>query len=153
MNKGRWRSLLLVASLGLNLMFVGLVVARLVLVPGPPPLLWAVKNLDQDTRERIRPLLREQFEETRALRAQLRTTEDKLRDIMRTEPFDEKAAAVGLAELRGVTGEFQLRMHKTALKLLADLPPDEREKVAGRLLRPRHAEGPPRRQLPDPGAG
>lgn len=153
MSKGRWRSIVLVVSLGLNLVFVGLVVARLAFVPGEPPLLWAVKNLDQGTRERIRPLLREQFRETRALRAQLRTTEQNLRDIMRAEPFDEKAAAGALAELRQVTGQFQLQMHETALKLLADLPPEEREKVAGRLLRPRRAEGPPRMQRPDPGSG
>ncbi len=146
MNKGQWVKPVLIVSLIVNLVFVGLVVGRFIVGPiQPPPLLWALHALPEESRHALRPMLRRQWADSRDVRKELHGVSKRVRVIVEAETLDEVALEASLAELRDVTGRFQIQIHETAVKLLETLPADQRRRIAGALLRPEPAQRPPSR--------
>ncbi len=152
MAKRHWVALLLVVSLSLNLLVAGMAIARWQFGHDrPPPLIWAFKDLDQDSRAALRPILREGLSETSVARGELRAVSEEIRHLIEAEPLDQAALASALEKLREVTGSYQAQMHSTALKVLPKLNAHQRVKIAGRLLRPGGEPPPPRGRHPDGG--
>lgn len=157
MVKQRWINGVLVVSLALNLMVAGAILGRWFKDTREHrgPLAWAIKTLDTNTRERLRPILEQNRGATRELRRRIRTASDDVRDAISAEPFDEARLARALENLRAVTGQYQAVVHTVALETLGKLPADERERVGALLLRPgqlggRHREGMPHRPAMPP---
>ena len=153
MNKGQWVKPVLIVSLAINLVFMGLVAGRLIAGPiEPPPLFWALRALPEENRQALRPALRRQFMESREVRKALRSVSKQVRMLVEADTLDNTALRASLADLREVTGRYQLQIHETAVTLLETLPADQRRRVAGALLRPEHAQRPkphgPHRTMP-----
>ena len=156
MAKQHWTAGVLAVSLAVNLLVVGALLGRWIKgePSGHPPLAWAGKELDANSRERLRPILQQNAEATRVLRRRIRAASDTVRDAIRAEPFDSAALSDALAALRAVSLDYQAAVHAVAIEALAELPADDRERFGAMLLRPgsqdgRHPQGGPR----PPGGG
>lgn len=125
-----------------NLIFGGLMVGRWIAGPlQPPPLLWALRALPDESRDELRPLLRHQFMDSREVRGELRRSAEKVRELVEAESLDEQALRESLANLREVTGRYQVQIHDSAVRIMQTISAEERRRVARALLRP---EGVPR---------
>ena len=143
MVKQRWINVALVVSLALNLLVAGAFLGRWLKGHSDHrgPLSWATKTLDTNTRERLRPILEENRAATRELRRHIRIASEEVRDAIRAEPFDEARLAKALVNLRAVSGQYQEVVHTVALKTLATITAEERERVGALLLRPAPPRG------------
>lgn len=142
MGKDQKIKVLLTVSLVANLVFGGLIVGRWIAGPlQPPPLLWALRALPDESRDELRPLLRRQFMDSREVRRELHHSAEAVRELVEAESLNEQALRDSLATLREVTGRYQVQIHDSAVKIMQTLPADERRRVARALLRP---EGAPR---------
>jgi uncharacterized membrane protein len=140
MTRTRWLQLALVLSLAINLLVAGAILGRF--RDHAPPLDWATEPLDPEARDLIRPMMRERVTKTIQMRRELRRAQARIRDLMTDDSLDEAALAEELAGLRALSGEYQRVMHETAVEIMAQLTPEQRLRVARRLLTP-HPEGPP----------
>jgi uncharacterized membrane protein len=148
MNKSRIISISLVFSVALNLLFVGAVVGRF--MHGAPPrpmsshLGGVLRDLDDEARDKIRPVLENQAETIRPLRREMRQAQKEFRKLLVEESFDEGALEESLSQLRHASEEYQSGMHHQMLLVLKDLEPEQRRRVARLLMRSR-PEGKDRR--------
>lgn len=125
----------LVVSLGINLLVAGVLLGRALnpAVP-PPPMAWAVRDLDEQTARRLRPMLRERMGEVRPLRSEMRNAMRDFAEVVEREPFDAQAAARALATLRTGSARYQEVLHRNMLSILEGLAPEERLAVVRMLL-------------------
>ncbi len=151
MTRMRWLQLVLVISLAINLLVAGALVGRL--RDREPPLGWAVQQLDPETRAVLRPLMRQRIGTTFKMRRAMRSAQGRIRDIIEQEPLDEQALALELAQLREISVRYQASMHETAIDVLAELTPEQRLRVARRLLTPPGDRRPPGADHRPPGPG
>lgn len=155
MVKRHWLTLALVVSLALNLMALGGAIARWQWGERrPPPLIWALKDIDEPTRDALKPLLQKSLENTALARESVRQISERLRVQIEQDPMDTQAVALSLQQLREASSAYQAQVHASALDILPKVSARERAKIAGRLLRPggapppRHPEAPHRPQRP-----
>ena len=148
MGRQRWLQLFLILSLSGNLLIVGPLASRY--WQREPPLGWAVRQLDDQTRAAIRPILRQQGERGFKMRRALRQRRARIRDLMAEETLDKAALEEELSMLRALSAEYQTAIHETAVDVLATLPPDQRQRVAHRLLAPQPERREPGRGGPPP---
>ena len=143
MAKQRWITTALAISLAVNLLVAGAALGRWIKGEpgGHPPLAWASKELDDGSRERLRPILQQNADATRALRRRIRAASETVRDAIRAEPFDSAALSDALAALRAVSLDYQTAVHSLAVESLAELPAEERERFGAMLLRPGPQDG------------
>jgi len=135
MNKRISVRLLLAASLGLNLLVVGVLAGRALNPDGPPPpMAWAVRDVDEQTYRRLRPMLHAQMEEVRPLRLEMRGAMRAFAEVLEREPLDVDAASQSLAELRAGSRRYQEVLHRNMLDILDGLTPAERRVVVRSLL-------------------
>lgn len=142
--KRRWIWPVLVVSLGLNLLFIGLVAGRMwARIDGPPGaphriLGQAVENfsveLPDTKKQRANALLEKQREGSRALKRQLREARREAKDAALAVTYDEKKLAEALTRLREIRNSQHQAMHEMVLELLKDLTLEER-KVLLRYVR------------------
>jgi uncharacterized membrane protein len=137
MAKQRWINVALVLSLSVNLLIAGAFLGKWLKRDADHrgPLGWATKTLDPTTRERLRPIMQENRAATRELRRRIRIASDEVRNHIRAESFDEVALAQSLAQLRDISTDYQLLVHRVALEALRELSPEEREHMGALLLR------------------
>lgn len=130
----RWLQLALAVSMALNLLVAGAIIGRM---RNPePPLGWAVKQLDAETRQRLRPVMRRQVTNTARARRELRQLQVEIRDLMAEEALDRDRLSATLARMRALGADYQESLHEGAIDVLAELTPEQRLRVARRLLRP-----------------
>lgn len=139
-NKIRIISIALVFSVALNLLFIGAVVGRF--LHGPPQrpgphLDWVLRNMDEESRGNIRPILQEYAKTMRPLRHEMRQAQRQFRRLLAAESFDEAALEESLSQLQESSAAYQTGMHHQMLMLLKDLEPQQRRRVARFLMRPR----------------
>ena len=141
MNKTRIISISLVFSVALNLLFVGALVGRFMHgAPGRPMsshLGWVLRDLDEEARDKIRPVLENQAETIRPLRREMWQAQKEFRNLLVEESFDEGALEESLSHLRHASEQYQSGMHHQMLMVLKDLEPEQRRRVARFLMRPR----------------
>ncbi|MDA7947714.1 MAG: periplasmic heavy metal sensor [Hyphomicrobiaceae bacterium] len=156
----RWIWLVLIVSVGLNLLFVGLVAGRMwARLDGPPGaphriVTRAVEKfsakLPASKKQRANSLLKKQREDNRSLRREFREARRAAKEAALATTYDEKRLADALARLRDVrTSQYQA-MHAMVLELLKDLTLEERKillRYIQKASRPhRHADHPGNRR-------
>lgn len=140
----RWVLPLLIVSLGLNLLFVGLVAGRMwAHLDGPRGephriVTRAVKKfsgeLPEAKKKRADELLQRQRERNKAVKAELRKARKEAREAALATTYDEEKLAAALARFREIrTGQHEA-MHEMVLDLLKDLSLEER-KILMRYIR------------------
>ena len=134
MAKRHWMAALLIVSLGINLLAAGVLLGRWSMSGPPPPMSWAFKGMDPETRAQLRPRLKETMAEIAPLRAEFRRTARKIRDIAAAEPLDSTALAEALEELRQVSQRYQVQVHGAALEVLPELSSQQRLQVLRRVF-------------------
>ena len=129
-NRRRVMNWVLVISLGLNLLVVGGITARILSHSGfrpiPPSLSWIYDDLDEATRAQLRPMLREFGEISLPLRGEMFRAQRKLSDLMTEEPMDKEAIAVAFDELRKASLVFQETTHSQTIAVFELLNPEQR---------------------------
>lgn len=137
MNNSKWRNLVLIISLALNLLIAGVVIGRLMDGGGPPGmhLRWAISELDAPAQEKLGASMRDHFKETRPLRKTLRQAQRRLSDAVSLEPFDHAATAEAFADVRAASQALQISMHENMLENLSQLDTKERQQVFQAFIR------------------
>ena len=137
MNKRVLLTTLLVISMGLNLLFVGVVVGRYLLGMSPDRahFEWMTQEVSEDTRRRLRTAVREHMQESLHARRELRKAQDQLRSAIATDEYVETDVVARLAEVRRVSADLQESMHKQMVENLRQLAPEERSHVLGMMKR------------------
>lgn len=140
MNSNRWLQAVLVISLGLNILFVGVVLGRA--LGGPPPaagkpihLGMVMRHLDAPTREALRPQLLKLREEMLPLRKDMQRAQLKFRRLLMADNIDESALEEAQAQLAGASSALQSKMHEHMALTLKAVPPEQRQRVLQRLER------------------
>lgn len=156
MSRTNWLTILLVFSIGLNLIFVGVVIGRAVfgMPPGRPHFDWIMQEISDDTRQKLRGSIREHMRTTRPLRKELRTAQRALRAAITADTYEETAVSAGFAEVRRASTALQEAMHTQIIQNLGELNPDERINVFRLMIRRggEQKEGPPVPRLDRPGS-
>jgi uncharacterized membrane protein len=133
-------SISLVLSVALNLLFIGVVAGRFMYgTPRPmsPHLGWVLRDLDEEARDKLRPIIEDQARTIRPLRHEMREAQKEFRNLLVEDSFDENALQESLSHLRRASEEYQSGMHHQMLMVLKDLEPEQRRRVARFLMRPR----------------
>lgn len=140
MSKVRIVGVALVFSVALNLLVVGAIIGRTLFGVGPgshtpPPLGWVLRDLDKETRRKIRPGLDEQAKIVAPLREEMHLARLEFRKLLSEQEFDEAALEKSLDRLRKASGEYQFILHEHMVLILKDLEPEQRRKVSRFLMR------------------
>lgn len=137
MKKSNWVGVALALSVAVNLLVGGALIGRLFRAPPgpPPPMAWALKDLDPAVRENLRPRLRERLVEAQPARRELRLALQALGQALRQEPMDRDGASRALARLRESGSRYQAVLHESLLDLLGELPAERREAAMRAALR------------------
>jgi Spy/CpxP family protein refolding chaperone len=104
-----------------------------------------LRDLDDEARDKIRPVLENQAETIRPLRREMWQAQKEFRKLLVEESFDEGALEESLSQLRHASEQYQSGMHHQMLLVLKDLEPEQRRRVARYLMRQR-TEGREHRQ-------
>ena len=158
MTRSRVVTVALIASLAINLLFVGALIGWRVWGPDgrpgfPPHFGWMMRGLDEQTRDELKPVIRRQAQQLIPLRKRMRNEQLRFNAALTSEPFDERALDQALTDLRQTTEAFQAVMHQQMLTVIEKMGPEERKRVA-RYLRhrgpgDRHRSHTPRDPPPD----
>ena len=137
MKKSQWTGLALALSVAVNLLVGGALLGRQFRAPAgpPPPMAWALRDLDPAVRETLRPRLRERLSEAQPARRELRLALQALGQAVKREPMDREAASRALAKLRESGERYQAVLHESLLDILAELPVERREAALRAALR------------------
>ncbi len=131
----------MVFSVALNLLFIGAMIGRF--MHGAPPrpmsshLGWVLRDLDEEARAKIRPVLEDQAKTIKPLRREMWKAQKEFRKLLVAESFDEAALEKSLKHLRHTSEEYQSGMHHQMLMVLKDLEPEQRHRISRFLMRPR----------------
>ena len=150
MNSSTVLKVVLIGSLALNLLMAGVFVGRIIDKGHRDEmhLRWAMEQVDDKTRDKLKASMRTQFKETRGLRHALRSAQMAVEEKISAEPFDPEAAAMAFTALRGASGDLQKSMHMHIINNLAQLDREERMAVFRAFSQRR--PGPFRRDENDP---
>ncbi len=129
-NRRRALNILLVLSLGANLLVFGGMAARYFDTPNgrpiPPNLSWVLRNLDEDTQTRLRPVLEEFGNEIRPMRFALFQAQRAVNDLLTKEPLNREDIGLAFDALRTAGIQYQDRSHEQTLEIFAQLSPEQR---------------------------
>ncbi len=148
MNANRWLGLALLLSVAVNLLVGGAVLGRILRdTPAqPPPMAWALRDMDPALRRELQPRLRARLGGAMPERAALRGALQALASAIRAEPLDRDRASAALGALRQSSNSYQAVLHESMLDILMELPPERREAALRAFLR----QG---GRMPRPGVG
>ncbi len=146
MNRTHWLVLGLLVSIGLNLLVVGMFAGRAMsggpgMAPMPLNLGWVIRDLDEETRESLRPRLIDHARQARPLRRDVHEAQREFDRLLVKEDLNEAELKDALSNLRASTDRYEQTMHVMMAEIIAGLAPDQRRKIA-RFLR--RKPGPPR---------
>lgn len=140
MTRGRLITIALLVSLALNLLFIGAFIGHRIRGAGthqfPPHFGWMIRNLDDETRDELKPVIERQRKQLTPLRQQMREAQIRFNAALATDPLDEEKLDKAITDLRETSAKFQAAMHDQAMFLIRHMDVEEREKVA-RYLRHR----------------
>ena len=128
---------LVVVSIALNLLLAGLIGGHMLREGrhSSQPLAWAFKEVPDDVREKVRPLLREGAREVIVARRDIRQSERALRKLLQSENLTREELEVGLAEMRRSTADYHELIHEVGIDVLLSLDAKQRMKAAPYLFR------------------
>ena len=129
-NRRRLLTVVMVLSLGLNLLVIGGITARILYAsnsrPIPPNLFWVLGELDEATRDRLRPTITQYNEELRPLRIKLFQAQRQVNALLSQDALDLPLTEEALASLRDIGVEYQQLSHQQTLALFEQLTPEQR---------------------------
>ena len=150
----RTLTILLIGSLAINLTVAGVLVGRWSAgdLSKKAPMVWAFKEVSPESRQRLRPLLRESVREVLPLRRDLRRAERKVVALIRQDDIDEPALTQALADLRAANLAHQEAIHEVGVEAFSQLEKEERMVALRYLMRPpgKERRPPPKRDIPAP---
>jgi uncharacterized membrane protein len=126
----------LLASLGLNLVFVGLLAGAVFRGPPPPPMpgLWHyARALPEPHRRELGRALRESRRDWIGPREALRGQKAAMAAALTAEPFDANAVAAVLASETRLVGDLSARGRELLLEEIARMSPADRAAYAEAL--------------------
>lgn len=127
MSKRHLLVLALLLSVSVNLLVAGVLIGRVGRTPhAPPPMDWAGRELDAQTRDLVRSRLREQQAAFRPLRREMVHATGAVRAAISATDYDPEVLAAALAQLRDVTGRYQKLAHDNLVNVSAELPREQR---------------------------
>ncbi len=142
--KRRWLWPLLIVSLGLNLLFVGLVAGRLwkhgyggraaahnQIVTGAIEKL--MKDFPEAKRQRTSELLRRHRAFVRPLRGQIKEARKAVKAAALADPYNEEKLAGALRRLRELQSGMHQSLHMTMMGLMKDLTLEERRELVNNI--------------------
>jgi uncharacterized membrane protein len=142
----------LIASLAVNLLFVGFLVTAFwhhLHEPAPPPphargFMGFVNQLAPDRQETIGKQVLAARESMKGLRSDVRTSWLDANALLSAEPFDKEKFLAALMKVRSAEDRFKTAIYNTVANTAGELTPDERkllqkwrEKRHARMLAPR----------------
>ena len=155
MNKRVLLVILLVFSMGLNLVFVGVVVGRHLLGVSPDRahFEWMTREVSEETRRKLRSSMSVHMQESLPGRIELRKAQYQLRTAITSNEYVESDVVARLAGVRRASADLQESMHKQMVENLRQLAPEERSHVLGMMKRhdSRGRRGPPSEHPRRPG--
>jgi len=129
-NRKRALNILLVLSLGANLVIFGGMAARYFDSangrPMPPNLSWVVRELDEEAQAQLKPILEGYGDEIRPMRHALFQAQREVNALLIKDPLNTQEIASAFAALRKVGMQYQNRSHEQTLELFAQLSPEQR---------------------------
>ncbi len=138
MTKSRVFNIVLVCSISLNLLIVGAIIGRVAFhsFMGPPPLNWMMKDLDEETRDRMRTNFKDRASIVAPLRKEIRAAREEFKALLKEKELDEKASRAALARLREASMQYTSTLHEQMVSMLKDLEPEQRMRVSRFMMRP-----------------
>ena len=139
---GRTLIILLVCSVTVNLLLIGGIAGHF--LSGPPGrpfpshLGWITSELDNETREKIRPILKNFASNTRSLRSEMAEAQRDFEQAMTRDPMDEEEVNLALKKLQQSAEENQYYLHQQLIDIMKEIKPEQRRKA----LRYLHRRGP-----------
>jgi len=147
--------ILLVFSIGLNLVFIGVAVGRHLsdMSGGRAHFEWMTQEVSEETRRKLRSSMREHMQESLPARRELRIAQGQLRSAITTDQYVEADVVARLAEVRSASAELQESMHEQMVENLRQLAPEERRHVLSmmKLHDNKGRRGPPQEHPRRPG--
>ncbi|MDX1491467.1 MAG: periplasmic heavy metal sensor [Pseudohongiellaceae bacterium] len=123
-------TIVLIISLGLNLLIIGGIAARALSRPDfrpvPPNLSWAVRNLDEQTAQQLRPVLEEYGDVIRPLRGDMFRAQRQINQLITEDPMNKEAIADAFDRLRQAGLQYQEISHRQTISLFEMLTPEQR---------------------------
>jgi hypothetical protein len=141
--RSRWWTVLLVASLGVNLLVAGLVVGRA--FNGPPPGGMGAQgfgqlvprkffeDLPRQRRDELMAVVRDNRDEFKSMRQQAQATALKLADVLEDPNYDPEKAKSVIADFTTGANSLASRGGAVSLALLEKLTSDERILLASEI--------------------
>ncbi len=133
MNRNKLITIALLASIAANLFFVAGITYRVLsfrelpdVRPFPPNVGWIVRDLSEERREELTPLLQETGEQIRPLRRQMFSALNQVNQLMASDDFDSSALTAAFAALREANNRYQAMSHQQTVTILAQLTDEER---------------------------
>jgi uncharacterized membrane protein len=134
MNKNKLLIFALLVSLAINLIFIGGIAFRFSNIqnefggrPLPPNVGWIVRDLSEERRSELGPLLQQSFEQTRPVRAEMLTAQRRVNELMSAQAFDDTALNQAFADLRDANLRYQTLSHQQTSIILNELSEQERQ--------------------------
>lgn len=143
--------LALIASLALNLFFVGGIAWRMNTMGGfdsrplPPNVNWMVRDLSESRRAELQPLLIASAEEMRPIRREMFEAQRHVNELMRSPDYDPAALEQAFATLRAANLRYQELSHRHSVEMLNELTAAERTAAVELINRRGPREGRDRR--------
>lgn len=134
MTKNKALLLGLLASIAINLFFVGGIAYRVANFQGersgrplPPNVGWVVRDLEESRRSELEPQLRASFEEIDPIRREMINAQRQVNDLMSAQPFDANSLNAAFTALREASIRYQALSHEQTSEMLGLLSEEERQ--------------------------
>ncbi len=124
---------MLVASVAVNLVFVGGIGYRTSNTreigprPFPPNVGWVVRDLSEERRMELEPLLERSYSEIRPIRRVMRRVQGRVNELMASDTFDAQTLGQAFTDLREAAERYQSLSHQQTITLLNELSEEERQ--------------------------
>ena len=133
MNRQKLLSIALLVSIAANLFLIGGITYRVLSFrempdarPFPPNVGWIVRDLSDERRAELAPVLRDTGEQIRPTRREMLRAMSRVNELMAASEFDSVALAEAFAELRSANDRYQTLSHQQTINILAQLTNEER---------------------------
>ena len=123
----------LVASVAVNLVFIGGIGYRTSNTrefgtrPFPPNVGWVVRDLSEERRIELEPLLEQSYSEIRPIRREMGQAQRRVNELMASDTFDAQALGQAFTALREANERYQSLSHQQTITLLNELSEEERQ--------------------------
>ena len=123
----------LVASVAVNLVFIGGIGYRTSNMrefgprPFPPNVGWVVRDLSEERRMELEPLLEQSYSEIRPIRREMGQAQRRVNELMASDTFDAQALDQAFTALREANERYQSLSHQQTITLFNELSEEERQ--------------------------